>query len=374
MIKHNDNILITGSDGFIGKNLAEHLKCKGYTQLMLYDLNSDISEFTKNIENCSFIFHLAGVNRPKTNEEFSSGNHGSTINLIDKLKQAERSVPILFSSSIQADIDNDYGRSKLAAERELMDYSKQIRTPVMIIRLPNVYGKWCQPNYNSVVATFCYNISRGLPITINDPDRVLSLVFIDDVCEHFIEAMETNNSKNTHSLATNEITLERLASLIESFQNYPDRPPLIPDMGETLVRNLHSTYQSYIPSDLLETTLLTHANDAGSFTELLHFKGGGQVSVNVSKPGIIKGNHWHHSKIEKFVVIAGKGEIKFRQIHSQEITTYPVDGSKPSIIDIPGGYTHQIVNTGDVDLITIIWANDIFDINAPDTFKMDING
>lgn len=368
-------ILITGANGFIGKNLIATLRqTRPELNLLQYDVQNTLDDLQTFINAADFIIHLAGVNRPQNAEEFASGNIGLTEKLIEIITAADRAIPILLSSSIQADLDNPYGASKLRAEQAVMAYSVKSGAPAFIYRLPNVFGKWCRPNYNSAVATFCHNIANNLPITINDPAVVMNLVYIDDVVNEFIKALE--GQANRAGLycqvpVIHTIKLGEIAELINSFKcSRSDQA--IPDMSDPLTKKMYSTYLSYLPSDQFSYSLKMNIDHRGSFTEFLKTPDHGQVSVNISKPGIVKGNHWHHTKNEKFLVVSGEGIIRFRQIDRSEVIEYPVNGDKLEVVDIPVGYTHNIENLGDTDLVTIMWANEAFDPENPDTYYLEV--
>lgn len=367
-------ILVTGAKGFVGKNLVAELKNKGYENIFEYDIDTDKSLLDKYAKECEFIFHLAGVNRPKDEREFMEGNFGFTSELLDLLKKHDNKAPVVITSSIQAELDNPYGRSKKAGEDLLFDYSKSTGTKVFVYRLPNLFGKWSRPNYNSVVATFCHNIARDLPIQISDPEIELTLAYIDDVIEELIKAMHKNSTMEGRYCiipTVHKVKLGELAELIESFRE--SRKNLsIPDMGDSFTKKLYSTYLSYLPEDNFSYELKMNVDNRGSFTEFIRTPERGQVSVNVSKPGITKGNHWHHTKNEKFLVVSGEGLIRFRKIDSDEIIEYRVSGDKLEVVDIPTGYTHSIVNVGDTDLVTIMWANECFDPENPDTYYLEV--
>lgn len=367
-------ILVTGAKGFVGKNLVAQLKNKGYENIFEYDIDTDKSLLDKYAKECEFIFHLAGVNRPKDEREFMEGNFGFTSELLDLLKKHGNKAPVVITSSIQAELDNPYGRSKKAGEDLLFDYSKSTGTKVFVYRLPNLFGKWSRPNYNSVVATFCHNIARDLPIEISDPEIELTLAYIDDVIEELIKAMHKNPTMEGRYCiipTVHKVKLGELAELIESFRE--SRKNLsIPDMSDSFTKKLYSTYLSYLPEDNFSYELKMNVDNRGSFTEFIRTPERGQVSVNVSKPGITKGNHWHHTKNEKFLVVSGEGLIRFRKIDSDEIIEYRVSGDKLEVVDIPTGYTHSIVNVGDTDLVTIMWANECFDPENPDTYYLEV--
>lgn len=367
-------ILVTGANGFIGKNLIEELKNNGYQEIFEVTRQTEPLLFESYINKCDFIFHLAGVNRPEDESEYIKGNYNFSNQLIDLLRKHNKKVPILVASSTQAESDNPYGKSKKLMEELLFQYKQAMGAPVYVYRLPNIFGKWSKPNYNSVVSTFCHNIVRGLPIELHNQNSVLNLCYIDDVLEEFIRAL------NGHPTFSNQycvipvvynISLKRLADLIRSFKN--SRTDLyIADMNDSLTKKLYSTYLSFLPIDQFSYDLKMNIDNRGSFTEFIRTLHGGQVSVNVSKPGIIKGNHWHHSKNEKFLVVSGDGLIRFRELGSDNIIEYFVSGEKLQVVDIPTGYAHSIVNTGENDLITIIWVNECFDPVKPDTYYLEV--
>jgi len=367
-------ILVTGAEGFIGKNLIAELKNRKYTDILEYDKDTDPTLLDKYCKEADFIFHLAGVNRPKDQSEFMERNYGFTSTLINTLKKYRNTCPIMISSSIQAELDNPYGRSKKAGEDLLFEYNKETGVKVLVYRLPNVFGKWCMPNYNSAVATFCYNIARDLPITVNDPSVVMRLVYIDDVVEELINALNGRENRVGDFCevpVAYTITLGEIVKLIYSFKNSREER-LIPDMSDAFTKKLYSTYLSYLPENQLSYELKMNVDNRGSFTEFIRTIDRGQVSVNISKPGIIRGNHWHHTKNEKFLVVSGKGVIRLRKIDSDEVIEYFVSGEKMEVVDVPPGYTHNIENLGDSDMVTIMWANECFDPEKPDTYYMEV--
>lgn len=367
-------ILVTGARGFVGKNLVAELNNRGYKDIYKFDKDTDKSLLDEYTKDCEFVFHLAGVNRPKDEKEFMEGNFGFTSELLDLLKKHNNGAPILITSSIQAERDNPYGKSKRAGEELLFNYSKETGAKVLVYRLPNLFGKWSRPNYNSVVATYCYNIARGLDIQINDPETELTLCYIDDVLDEFIRALEgkeTRDGKYCLVPVTHKIKLGDLAERIKSFKE--SRKDLsIPNMNDELTKKLYSTYLSFLPENEFSYDLNMHCDDRGSFTEFIRTPDRGQVSINISKPGITKGNHWHHTKNEKFLVVSGKGIIRFRKIDSDEIIEYKVSGEKLQVVDIPTGYTHSIENVGDTDLVTIMWANESFNHEKQDTYYLEV--
>jgi len=367
-------ILVTGAKGFVGKNLVAELKNRGYTNIYEYNRETKETLLDKYTKKCDFIFHLAGVNRPEDEEDFMKINHGLTAKIIDKLKQHDNPAPILFTSSIQAKRDNPYGNSKEAAEEVIFSYAEIKETKVFVYRLPNLFGKWSKPNYNSVIATFCYNIARDLDIRIDDPETELTLAYIDDVVDEFIDAMEgspTRDGKYCKIPTVHKAKLGTIADKLKSFKKSRD-DLYIPNVGNDFTKKLYSTYISYLPEDNFSYELETYADDRGSFTEMLRSKNCGQVSINISKPEVSKGDHWHHSKIEKFLVVKGKALIKFRDIYSDDVIEYKVSDENLEVIDIPAGHTHKIINIGDEDLITVLWANECYDPENPDTYTLEV--
>jgi len=367
-------ILVTGAKGFIGKNLITELKSRNYNEIYEFDMETKPALLDEYCKDAEFVFHLAGVNRPKETSEFMEGNFGFTSVLLDKVKKHNNTCPVMISSSTQAELDNPYGKSKKAGEDLLFSYSEETGADVLVYRFPNVFGKWCRPNYNSVVATFCHNVARDLPIQINDTDTVMNLVYIDDVVSELINALEGKPNKDNKFCQVPEvhtITLGEIAKLLYSFRkSREDRT--VPDMADPFTKKLYSTYLSYLPEDQFSYNLKMNVDHRGSFTEFLKTTDQGQVSVNISKPGIIKGNHWHHTKNEKFLVVSGKGVIRFRKMDEVRVIEYFVTGEKLEVVDIPPGYTHNIENLGDREMVTIMWANEQFDSNKPDTHYMEV--
>lgn len=363
-------ILITGSKGFIGKNLILELNNRGYNDILEYDIDSNTSleEYCKNTD---FVFHLAGVNRPKDHQDFEKVNHGLTKELLQYLENYNP-CPIMISSSTQASLDNPYGKSKKLAEGLLTEYHKKTGTRILIYRFPNVFGKWARPNYNSAIATFCHNIAHNLPIKVNDPDVTMNLVYIDDLVKELIDQLSQNTNKEIYEVPiVHTMKLGKIADLIYSFKDSRDNL-YIPDLSDPFTKKLYSTYISYLPTDKFSYPLKMNIDERGSFTEFIKTPDRGQVSVNISKPGITKGNHWHHTKFEKFLVVSGKGIIRFRSLKNNETIDYHVNGSKLEVIDIPPGYTHNIQNIGNTDMVTIMWANESFDSSRPDTYRMEV--
>lgn len=357
-------ILITGANGFVGKNLCVSLP---EHELYRYDVDTDPSLLDNYCKNADFVFHLAGTNRPKDTKEFMENNFGFTSVLLETLKKHGNTCPIVLSSSTQAALDNPYGQSKRAGEDLLKAFSTETGAKTIIYRFPNLFGKWCRPNYNSVIATFCHNIARDLPITVSDPAIELTFAYIDDVLDEFKCALKGYPSE----VITYKATLGSIAELLESFRN--TRKTLsVPDLGDPFVKKLYSTYLSYLPEDGFTYPLKMNVDNRGSFTEILRTDHHGQFSVNVIKPNIVKGNHWHHTKSEKFLVVAGKGVIRFRRIDNTQVIEYHVNGNKLEVVDIPPGYTHNIENTGDSDLITFMWCNEQFDPERSDTIFLEV--
>lgn len=383
-------VLITGAGGFVGRNLVATLKTRGYTDLMLFEKDDTPETLAQYCRRAAFVVHLAGINRPKDPSEFYSGNAGLTDTMLSLLEESGSKAPVLVTSSIQAALDNDYGKSKLQAEQAIFAHGQRTGAPVFVFRMEGVFGKWCRPNYNSVVATFCHNVAHGLPIQVRDPAYSLPLVYIDDVINCILDAMEKGEAVRDeegicriHPVHT--VTLGQLAETIQSFAKArggkaaealgtDGLPTLaVPDLADgSFEKKLYSTYLSYLPTDQFAYDLNMHCDNRGSFTEFLRTPERGQVSVNISRPGIVKGNHWHHTKNEKFLVVKGEGIIRFRQIFSDEVIEYHVSGEKLQVVDIPCGYTHNIENVGDGEMVTVMWANEAFDPEHPDTFAMQV--
>ena len=371
----NTPILITGAGGFIGKNLVATLKTAGYTDLMLFERDDTPETLADYAARAGFVFHLAGINRPKDPSEFYAGNSGLTDVLLELLAKAEQPAPVLVTSSTQAALDNDYGRSKAMAEAAVYAYGEKTGAPVYVFRLPGVFGKWCRPNYNSVVATFCHNSANGLPLSVRDPEYRLPLVYIDDVVASFVAALDGNCTREGDYCVVpvvHETTLGHLAETIEGFARNRETLDVPDQTPGSLEQKLYSTWLSYLPADRFSYPLNMHCDNRGSFTEFLHTPAHGQVSINISRPGIVKGNHWHHSKNEKFLVVKGTGVIRFRALNSTEVIEYHVSGDKLEVVDIPTGYTHNIENVGEDDMVTVMWANEVFDPDHPDTFFLPV--
>ncbi|MEG0328556.1 MAG: NAD-dependent epimerase/dehydratase family protein [Erysipelothrix sp.] len=369
-------ILVTGASGFVGKNLCSQLHNLGY-EVFMYDRDDSHETLKEYTRICDSVIHLAGVNRPQDSKEFYEGNFGFTETLCHYLQEANNKAPLIISSSIQATLDNDYGKSKREGEAVVLEHGQSNGSSVYIYRFSNLFGKWCRPFYNSVVATWCHQIAHGETIQINDENVVLTLEYIDDVVSELIRCINgtpniTEKSDYLCEVPVNEtITLGALARLIESFK--ASRETLhVPNMADPFTKKLYSTYLSYLPKDQFSYELLSHTDERGSFTEFLKSSDRGQVSINVSKPGITKGQHWHHTKNEKFLVVSGVGCIQFRDIYTEEVIEYNVTGTKLEVVDIPVGYTHNIINTGNEDLITVMWVNEVFDPENADTYYLEV--
>lgn len=366
-------ILITGANGFIGKNLIASLE-KEQVKIIKYDLHNTLDDLNEYVKEADFVFHLAGVNRPNEVSEFEKGNKDFTEYLLDLIKKSPKTIPLLFTSSIQSELNNPYGISKKYAEDAVLEYSRETGAAVYIYRLPNVFGKWSLPNYNSVVSTWCYNISRNLPIQINNPDTELSLIYIDDVVREFILALHGSTSLDKGFCFVPRIftvSLRKIANLLESFKN--SRASLIlPSFEGDFERFLYATYLSFLPESDFSYDLEMKHDNRGWLAEFIKSKSLGQIFISRTKPGITRGNHWHHTKIEKFLVIEGEAIIKFRHLHSTEVLEYRVSGEIIQVLDIPAGYTHSITNIGKTDLITIFWADETFSQENPDTYFLEV--
>lgn len=392
-------ILITGAKGFVGRNLVAQLrnikdgkaKCYGATTVSAifeYDLDSTAEELDLYCREADFVFNLAGVNRPQDPKEFMEGNFGFASILLDTLKKHGNNCPVMISSSIQATCigryDSDYGRSKKAGEELFFDYAKESGAKVLVYRFPNLFGKWCRPNYNSAVATFCNNFANDLPIQVNDPGVRLELLYIDDLVDEMIAALGgnehrcefdgidtvlTENGKYCAVPTTHKVTLGEIVSLLDDFKNQPNTL-LIPEIpNNSFAKKLYSTYLSYLPKEKVSFPLKMNVDRRGSFTELVRTIDRGQVSINISKPGVTKGQHWHNTKWEFFIVVAGKGLIQQRKVGTSEVLNFYVSGEKIEAVHMLPGYTHNIINLSDSeDLVTVMWANELLDPNRPDTF------
>lgn len=371
-----NRILITGSKGFIGRNLVLNLQARGY-EIYEFDSDTDDSALDKFCQTCDFVFHFAGINRPEKEEDFMDGNYGFTSRLLNTLKKYNNRCPIMFSSSVQAELDNPYGISKRKSEELIKDYSLQARVPIYIFRFPNVFGKWCRPNYNSVVATFCHNIATGKKLEIHNPDADIRLVYIDDVIDTLSSLIDENHDFQTQIYQSipvyHDTTVGKLADIISSFGEIRGTRQLPYLLEGSLEKKLYSTYLSYLPDDQFAYSLDMHSDHRGSFTELFRTNDRGQISVNIIKPGIEKGNHWHNTKNEKFCVVSGKALIQLRKVGSNEVISHCVSSDNIEIVDIPCGYTHSIMNNGTQDTVTIIWCNECFNPEKSDTYFCKVN-
>ncbi len=392
-------ILITGAAGFVGQNLTAALRniqegkdkthpALQVEKLYLYDIDTSEEVLEEACAEADFVFHLAGVNRPQDPAEFMAGNFGFTSILLEKLKKHKNTCPIMVSSSIQATLigryDSDYGRSKKAGEDLIFAYAAETGAKALVYRFPNLFGKWCRPNYNSAVATFCNNIACGLPITVNDPAVELELLYIDDLVDEMLSALEGKEHRcrfeeirtvlcedGAYCAApvTHRVTLGEIVELLHSFADQPNTLEMPEIPAGSFAKKLYSTYLSYLPKEKVIFPLKMNVDQRGSFTELLRTKNCGQVSVNISKPGITKGQHWHHTKWEFFIVVSGRGLIQMRKIGGDEVLNFEVSGEEIQAIHMLPGYTHNIINLSDTeDLVTVMWANEPFDPNHPDTF------
>lgn len=368
-------IMITGADGFMGRNLRAFLaEERPEDALDLIDLNTTPGQLKEAAAEADFVFHLAGVNRPTEPDDFMRGNRDFTAGLTALLEAGKR-PPVVLTSSIQAALDNPYGASKRAAEDAVLAYARRSGAKAFVYRLPNAFGKWSRPNYNSAVATFCHNIARGLPITVNDPAAAVTLCYIDDIMAEFLRALALKPTMGEDGFCAVRpeytIRVGELAALLGRFRDMRDRLES-PDQSDPLTAKLYATYLSFLPPEDFARTPVIHSDARGSFTELLHLGGHGQVSVNVSHPHIVKGEHWHHTKHEKFVVVSGEGVIRLRKLGDTTVISYRVSGGAPKVVDIPPGYTHHIENTGDTDMVTLMWANERFDPARPDTVRLPV--
>ena len=367
-------IVVTGANGFIGKNLMQRLALIEGASIHPYDIDSEPQSLEAMLEGCDIVFHLAGINRPKDQGEYMEGNFGFTKTLLDTLDRVGCKAKIVVSSSIQASLSNPYGISKKAGEDAVREYASDKGISAVIYRFPNVFGKWCRPNYNSAVATFCHNIARALPITISDPENRLHLVYIDDVVEELISCMEGREHVEDgygYVPCVYDVKLGDIPKLLYSFSE-SRRNLSLPNFSDGFEKKLYSTYLSYLPEDDFSYPLVMHVDNRGSFTEFLKTADRGQVSVNISHPGIVKGNHWHNTKNEKFLVVKGRGIIRLRKVGDDKITEYHVSGDKLEVVDIPCGYTHNIENVGDDDMVTVMWVNEIFDPERGDTYHEEV--
>jgi UDP-2-acetamido-2,6-beta-L-arabino-hexul-4-ose reductase len=376
-------VLVTGAKGFVGKNLVAQLnnikegKARCYGDLNIdavyeYDIDSTIEELDAFCKDCDFVFNLAGVNRPQNQEEFMQGNFGFASTLLDTLKKHGNKCPVMISSSTQAALDNPYGESKRAGEQLMFSYAEETGAKVFVYRFPNLFGKWCRPNYNSAVATFCNNIANDLPIQVNDPKVVLNLVYIDDLVDEMIAALKGEENRKEEFCEVPIVHSVSLGEIVDLLYEFKDQSQtlVVPEIpNNSFAKKLYSTFLSYFPKEKVVFPLKMNIDDRGSFTELLKSKNVGQVSINISKPGITKGQHWHNSKWEFFIVVAGHGLIQERKIGSDEVIEFEVTGDKIEAVHMLPGYTHNIINLSQTEnLVTVMWANEEFDANKPDTF------
>jgi len=365
-------ILITGSDGFIAKNLITHLKRDENIKLYLFSKSDSLDLLEAYIKEVDFIYHLAGVNRPKNVSEFYEGNSSLTKFIVEILLTNGKQIPIVLSSSIQALNDNDYGKSKLEAENILLDYAQKITANVFIYRLPNVFGKWSKPNYNTVVATWCYNLTRDLDIEVNDESVLLNLVYIDDVVKSFIEKLDFKSCDNYFEVKPiYKKNLGEIKSLLYEFKNNR-KNLLIPNVASGFERALYATYLSFLPTDKFAYSLNGHQDSRGTFYEIVKTKDSGQFSLSTTVPGVLRGNHYHHTKNEKFLVVKGEAIIEFRHIITDEIIRYEVSDKKMQVVEMIPGYTHNIKNIGEEEMVLFLWANESFDIDNPDTYFEEV--
>ncbi len=362
-------VLITGANGFIAKNLIVYLSNRKDIDVVAFTRDHTVNTLSAFIEEVAFIVHLAGVNRPDDVNEFELVNSDLTEMICSAVEKSGKNIPIIFGSSIQAEADNPYGISKLSAEKALINYSNKSGNTICIFRLPNVFGKWCKPNYNSVIATFCHNIIYDLPIKISDPLIVLRLVYIDDVVNKFISIIdgEINDNYSYEVVPEYKITLGQLADKIKAFKDSRNTL-VVEEVGVGFDRALHSTYLSYLPPNKFSYSLVKHGDERGVFVEMLKTKTSGQISYFTAHPGVTRGGHYHHSKTEKFLVLKGNAVFKFRHIITNEFHQIETSGNEPMIIETIPGWVHDITNIGDEEMIVMLWANEIFDINHPDTY------
>jgi UDP-2-acetamido-2,6-beta-L-arabino-hexul-4-ose reductase len=369
------NIVVTGAKGFIGQNLLAWLQQHPGYRVFPFDLGNAQQELESALAVADVVFHLAGVNRPRAESEFQTGNVDFTSSLCDALLKTGRPVLVVLSSSVQAALENPYGVSKRQAEEVVAHYAETSGARVVIYRLHNVFGKWCRPNYNSVVATFCHNIARDLPVTISDPMRELELIHVDDVVAHFMQEIERENASagvERRSVSPSyKVTLGELAEKIRSFRQ--SRVSLhVPNLSDDFTRKLYSTYLAYLEPDNFAYDLVKKCDSRGCLAEFVKSPSFGQIFVSRTVPGITRGNHYHHLKTEKFLVVQGDAVVRFRHIESGQVTEYPVHGTDFRVVDIPPGYTHSIENVGTGELITLFWSSEIFDPSRPDTTALPV--
>ncbi len=367
-------VLVTGSNGFVGKNLISNLSLNKEIEILKYDIDSSMEDLDIYTKECDFLFHLAGVNRPNDPKEFMENNFGFTDILLKKLEEHNNKCPIMIASSIQATLDNYYGRSKKLGEELILNYGKENNVKTYVFRFPNLFGKWCRPNYNSVVATFCYNIANDLEITINDKTKELTLCYIDDVCNELIRCLKDNPHKDgdyCYIPITYTKTLGEIANLIKSFK-INSNEIMVPSTGDEFVKKLYATYISYVPLNQMVVDLVEHRDNRGVFCELVRTKECGQFSISTTNPHVVRGGHYHNTKMERFMVIKGKARIEFEHVIDHSKIEFEVSGDKLQYVTIPVGYQHSINNIGDDELILFIWANELFDPEMPDTYVMEV--
>ncbi|HEO98244.1 MAG TPA: SDR family oxidoreductase [Epsilonproteobacteria bacterium] len=367
-------VLVTGSRGFIGKNLIERLERMEGVEIDTFSRSDSPESLEHKVAGADFIFHLAGINRPDNVGEFYEGNRDLTRRIADLAEQSGRKIPVLLSSSVQAERDNDYGKSKREGEAVLEAYAQQSGATVYIYRLPNVFGKWSRPNYNTVIATWCHNISRDLPLQVNDESVELSLVYIDDVVEQFVRHLEENGKEGTVYGDVSPLyrkSLGEIRDLLVSFKESRETL-LTPRVGRGFERALYATYLSFLPTDRFAYDLNGHQDERGTFYEFIKTLDSGQVSISTTAPGVTRGNHYHNTKNEKFLVIKGEASIKLRQIHGDAIIEYRVSDKKMEVVEMIPGYTHDITNTGDTEMVLLLWANELFDRENPDTYFLKV--
>ena len=367
-------VLITGSSGFIGKNLAAHLSTKKEISVLEFNKSHTLQDLEVFVNKSDFIFHVAGVNRPKNEKEFNNINTGLTETIIEIVERSGRKIPILLTSSTQADQDNPYGKSKLEAEKKLMEWSEKSGSSVCIYRLPNVFGKWSKPNYNSVVATFCHNISHGIPVEISDPEKEITFVYIDNVLEEFYELLNSSLDVTKKYYEVERKFTISLGSLAEKikFNSKISTTLQVPDFANLFDRFLYATYVSFAKESDFSYELETHHDERGWLAEFIKSENFGQIFVSSTEPGYTRGNHWHHTKIEKFLVVVGTEEIKLRNYGSDEVISYKVSPEKPTVVDMPAGYVHSIKNVGKTPMITLFWSDEILNKTKPDTYFEEV--
>jgi UDP-2-acetamido-2,6-beta-L-arabino-hexul-4-ose reductase len=368
-------VLVTGARGFVGRNLVQALRLRNDLELCEYDLGFPEQQLSDALDRTDLIFHLAGVNRPPSAELYEAGNAGFTQEICQRLLSAGRTPKIVFASSTQAELDNPYGLSKLHAEKSLRQFSDATGARVTIFRWTNLFGKWCRPNYNSVTATFCHNIARGLPIQISDPSREVELAYIDDVVAGLLAELDKDEGRERVALArvqpTYRATLGALAATVQSFRDSRINLKL-PELSDRFTRCLYATYLSYLPESEFAYALDIKSDNRGELAEFLKSPHIGQLFVSRTKPGITRGNHFHHTKTEKFLVLEGDAVIRFRHIESSDVVTYHVSGKDFRVLDIPPGYTHSIENTGAEEMVVLFWASEVFDPSTPDTYAAKV--